>query len=78
MITVSKKNLAADLNGYFRRVEHDGEELIVTENSVPVLRVVPIGQPNAPSIDDLFGDLRGKVRIVGDLTEPTSGEWKDL
>ena len=75
MITVSKKVLAAEAMEYFRRVQEDGEELVVTDNQVPVLKVVPI--PTVRSVEDAFGDLRGKIQYFGDVMEPTTDEWPE-
>ncbi|MBC7792467.1 MAG: type II toxin-antitoxin system prevent-host-death family antitoxin, partial [Clostridia bacterium] len=52
MPTVSKSALKARMLEFFRDVEKSGEELIVTDNNVPVLRVVPIKKRQ--SVDALF------------------------
>jgi prevent-host-death family protein len=41
METVSKSVLKAKMLEYFRHVEQDGEELIVTSHGKPVARVIP-------------------------------------
>ncbi len=61
MNTVSKGKLKAKMLDYFRRVERTGEELIVTDHNVPVLRVVPIKRRQHP--DELFADVRGKAKL---------------
>jgi prevent-host-death family protein len=73
MQTVSKSELKAKMLEYFRHVEENGEELIVTSHGKPVARVVRY----APfqSIDELFSDLRGKVVYHRPVTEPTTDEW---
>lgn len=73
METVSKSALKAKMLEYFRRVEETGEELIVTDNNQPTLRIVPIRQrvPAAKS----FADVRGKVVYREDVLAPTEGEW---
>ena len=76
MRTVSKGVLKARMLEYFRRVEKTGEELIVTDHRVPVLKVVPL-RPKQ-SVDDLFADVRGKFRCTGDLLEPETAEWGDV
>jgi antitoxin (DNA-binding transcriptional repressor) of toxin-antitoxin stability system len=60
---------------YFRRVEETGEELIVTDNNEPVLRVVPI-RKRVPAAT-LFGDVRGKVVYHEDPLAPTTDEWTE-
>ena len=61
---------------YFRIVEQTGEELIVTSNNVPTLKVVPISK-NKP-VEQVFGDLRNKVIIDDSIMEPETDEWNDL
>ena len=39
---VSKGVLKAKMLEYFRRVDETGEELIVTNNNVPTLKITPI------------------------------------
>lgn len=62
--------------GYFREVERTGEELIVTDNRIPVLKIVPI--KGKKSFDDLFADVRGKMTYTEPLTRSTEEEWGDL
>jgi antitoxin (DNA-binding transcriptional repressor) of toxin-antitoxin stability system len=76
MITVSKNVLKAKMLEYFRRVEDEGEELIVTHNQVPVLKVVPLR--TKLTAEEAFGDMWGKVKLEGDLTEPTTDEWPEV
>jgi prevent-host-death family protein len=75
MEPISKSALKAKMLEYFRKVEETGEELIVTDNNVPVLRVVPIRQ--RVSVASLFGDVRGKVVFHEDAVMPTADEWTD-
>jgi prevent-host-death family protein len=74
MITVAKNVLKAKMLEYFRRVEEEGEELIVTHNQVPVIRVVPLRKKQP--IAELFADVRGKVKYHADLLEPESEDWE--
>jgi antitoxin (DNA-binding transcriptional repressor) of toxin-antitoxin stability system len=75
MIAVPKGKLKARMLEYFRQVEESGEELIVTDNRVPVLKVIPIRRKL--TVEEAFGDLRGKIHYRGDLREPESGEWQE-
>lgn len=75
MTVVSKSALKARMLEYFRQVEQTGEELIVTDNSRPVLRVVPI-RPRR-TVAELFADVRGKVVYHEDIMTPTEGEWTE-
>jgi prevent-host-death family protein len=75
MTVVSKSALKARMLEYFRHVEQTGEELIVTDNNRPVLKVVPISarQPAASA----FADVRGRVVYHEDVLAPTVDEWSE-
>ena len=73
MIKVSKGALKAKMLEYFRHVEKTGEELVVTNNNVPTLKVIPIKKKM--SVEDVFGDLRGKVRLDDSIMKPETDEW---
>ena len=75
MAVVSKSALKARMLEYFRQVEQTGEELVVTDNNRPVLKVVPIRPRRTPA--QLFGDVRGKVVYHEDILTPTEGEWTE-
>jgi len=75
MEPVSKSALKAKMLEYFRKVEESGEELIVTDNNVPVLRVVPI-RKRVPAAT-AFADVRGKVVYLEDPLAPTTDEWSE-
>lgn len=76
MNRVSKSALKARMLEYFRRIEETGEELVVTDNNVPVLRIVPIGHRQAAN--ETFADVRGRVRYAEeDLLAPTTEEWPE-
>lgn len=75
MKKVSKSRLKARMLEYFREVENSGEELIVTDNNVPVIRVVPIRKPKL--VSEIFAKFRGEVKYYDDLTKPTLEEWED-
>lgn len=75
METVSKGMLKARMLEYFRRVEETGNELIVTDNNRPVLRIVPIRR-RVPAAE-LFADVRGRVVYKEDVLAPTTDEWSE-
>ena len=72
---VSKSQLKAKMLAYLRQVEDTGEELVVTDNGRPVVKVVPIAK--ARSARDVFGDLRGRVVYHGEVLADTTDEWPD-
>jgi prevent-host-death family protein len=75
MRTVSKGALKAKMLEYFRKVEESGEELVVTDNNRPVLRIVPIRQ-RFPAAE-MFADARGKIVYREDVLSPTTDEWAE-
>jgi antitoxin (DNA-binding transcriptional repressor) of toxin-antitoxin stability system len=75
MTIVSKEILLANMSRYFDLVEQQGEELIVTNDGVAVLKIVPIR--TRQTADEVFGDVRGKMTSSEDVTLPTADEWAD-
>ena len=76
MLAVSKGVLKARMLEYFRRVEKTGEELVVTDNRVPVLKVTPLKTRHGP--EELFKGIRGKIKLDEKvLLESTEDEWED-
>jgi prevent-host-death family protein len=73
MVIVSKSALKARMLEYFREVERTGEELVVTSDGVPVLKVVPFTETR--SVDNAFADVRGALMWTGDIDAPTDAEW---
>ena len=60
MKTVSKSALKGKMLEYFREVEVSGEELVVTDHNIPVLKIVPI-RPKLRAFE-VFGEYEGKIR----------------
>ena len=69
---VCKSLLKAKMLEYLRRVEETGEELIVTDNNGPVVRIVPI-RPRRSGCECLR-DVRGGVMYHDDVLAPTTEE----
>ena len=75
MITISKSQLKSKMLEYFRKIEQTGEEIIVTDNRKPVLKVSPI-RPKQ-TVNDIFSDYQGKIQYFEDILTNTSDEWSD-
>ena len=75
MKRVSKGVLKAKMLEYFREVEQTGEELIVTDNNTPVLKVVPLRQRRPAAA--VFADVRGRIVYREDVLAPTTDEWPE-
>jgi antitoxin (DNA-binding transcriptional repressor) of toxin-antitoxin stability system len=76
MLTISKSKLKAQMLKIFREIEESGEEVIVTDNNRPVLRIVPIVQKK--SVEELFAPYQGKVIYYEDINTPTIDEWSEV
>ena len=52
------------------------ESVVITKRGKPVAKLVPISHEK----DDIYGFLKGKVTILGDVVSPalTPEEWGDL
>ncbi len=55
-------------------VERSGDSLVITKKGKPVAELVP----HKPAKRDLFGILKGRVEIVGDIISPIDVEWEAL
>jgi prevent-host-death family protein len=77
MATVSKSALKAKLLEHLREVERTGEELTITDNQKPVLRIVPIRKRRTAA--EIFADVRAKGGYVEheDIMAPLTDEWED-
>lgn len=71
--SISKSKLKARMLAVFRQLEASGEELLVTDHGVPVLKIAPIKSGN--TVLELFAHLQGQVDYLEDIDQPTLGEW---
>jgi antitoxin (DNA-binding transcriptional repressor) of toxin-antitoxin stability system len=76
MLTISKSKLKAKMLGIFREIEKTGEEVIVTDNQKPVLKIVPLKKKK--SFDEAFADVHGRIKYTEDIYKSTEEEWGDL
>jgi prevent-host-death family protein len=49
------------------------EEVVITKRGKPMAKLVPVKQEKPESI---FGFLRGKVKVVGDIVSPIVEPWE--
>ena len=76
MKTVDKSELIAQLLELLQLVEIEGEEILVMDGTKPVVRISPYEK--SLSTEELFKDMRGKVKYFEDLTTPTTEEWQEV
>ncbi len=76
MKTISKSKLKANMLQIFREIEQTKEEMIVTDNGRPVLKIQPLKEKK--SVKEVFGDIQGKVAYHEDILTPTSDEWEQI
>jgi prevent-host-death family protein len=57
-------------------VQKKRETIVITKHGKPVVKVVPVEQDK----DEIYGFLKGKGKITGDVVSPalTPEEWGDL
>jgi len=53
-------------------VQQSRKELVITKRGKPVARLAPIEQ----EIPQIFGRMRGTIRILGDIVGPTGEKWE--
>ena len=75
MNMISKSKLKAKMLEIFRQLEASGEELIVTDQGRPVLKIISIKKE--ASVAEVFGDIQGKVSYFEDINTPSLSEWED-
>ncbi|MCU0543613.1 MAG: prevent-host-death protein [Oscillatoriaceae cyanobacterium Prado104] len=76
MKTIDKSQLTAQLLEFLQIVELEGEEIIVMDGTKPV--VIISQYEKTLSTEELFKDMRGKVKYFEDLTAPTTEEWQEV
>jgi prevent-host-death family protein len=57
-------------------VQAKRQAVVITKRGKPVAKLVPVEQEK----DDIFGFLKGKIKVTGDIVSPvlTPEEWGDL
>ena len=76
MKTIDKSQLTAQLLELLRLVELEGEDILVMDGTKPV--VIISQYEKSLSTEELFKDMRGKVKYFEYLTAPTTEEWQEV
>jgi prevent-host-death family protein len=76
METISISKFKATCLALLERVRQTGEPIVITKRGVPIAQVVP-PPPSADKPPVLFGAMKGRMEIRGDIVGPTSSidEW---
>lgn len=75
MKSIDKNQLKANLLEFLQLVL-EGEEILVTDGNKPVIRISQYEK--TPATEELFKNMRGKVKYFEDLTTPTTEEWQEV
>lgn len=79
MRTITVTQFKAQCLSLIESVRTGGEAIMVTKQGQPAVMISPVG--DRPTVKrNRLGGLAGKVRIVGDITEPVVApeEWEVL
>ncbi|MFH1570652.1 MAG: type II toxin-antitoxin system prevent-host-death family antitoxin [Gemmatimonadota bacterium] len=73
MTTVNIHEAKTRLSALIAEVEQLGHKVTICRYGRPVAELVPVARGPRTHVDAALG----KVKVKGDLTEPTAGEWED-
>ena len=54
------------------KVQETGESVVITKHGKPVAKLVPAKRERG----NLWGDLAGTVKILGDIESPVTDDWE--
>ncbi len=74
MKTVTLARLKRECLEILDKVQADGEDVIVTKGGKPIARLSPIRKKPKKRTGDIFGFMKGKGKITGDLVSPLPAE----
>ena len=75
-MNISKSKLKSKLLEILRLVESDNQEIIVTDRGRPVAKISKFSE--VPPTEELFKDLRGRIKYLEDPTASTTEEWSEI
>jgi prevent-host-death family protein len=60
-------------------VQASRQTILITKRGKPVSKLSPIRKKRKEKADDIFGFMKGKVKIVGDIVSPLPpADWGNL
>lgn len=76
MHTISDKTFKQNPIKYFQHIEQTGEDIVVTSNNMPIVKIVPF-MSKKRKVEDVFKDVRGKIKYYDDVLTPETDEWNE-
>ena len=76
MKTIPAGTFKAHCLAIMDEVQAKREAVLITKRGKPVAKLVPVAKKK----DDIYGFLKGKIKVLGDVVSPalTPEEWGDL
>jgi|WetSurMetagenome_2_1015567.scaffolds.fasta_scaffold50511_2 antitoxin (DNA-binding transcriptional repressor) of toxin-antitoxin stability system len=74
MVSVSLHEAKTHLSSLVSVIERNGEKIIICKHGRAVAEIGPVSSGSRLKTDK---ELK-KVRILGDVMEPTTGEWENV
>ncbi|SLM29871.1 putative Prevent-host-death family protein [Desulfamplus magnetovallimortis] len=76
MLTITKEVLEQNIQKYFNHIKQTGDDVIVVDQGMPFIKISFLAPHN--TVEDIFKDVRGKVKYHDDLLKPEIDEWGDI
>ena len=72
MKTVAAAKFKANCLALMDKVRETGEFVVITKHGKPVAKLVPAERERS----NMWGDLAGTVKILGDIESPVPDDWQ--
>lgn len=72
MKTVPAAKFKANCLALMDKVQETGEFVVITKHGKPVAKLVPAERERR----NMWGDLAGTVKILGDIESPVRDDWE--
>ncbi|HKR83176.1 MAG TPA: type II toxin-antitoxin system Phd/YefM family antitoxin [Terriglobales bacterium] len=72
MKTVPAAKFKANCLALMDKVQETGEFVVITKHGKPVAKLVPAERERR----NMWGDLAGTVKILGDIESPVTNDWE--
>ena len=72
MKTVPAAKFKANCLALMDKVRETGESVVITKHGKPVAKLVPAERERR----NMWGDLAGTVKILGDIESPVTYDWE--